>query len=55
MRRVSLLVLISGILVAQAPIGLGPGTMGMGMIDYFNWHKGTSSGCSTAQGANGGQ
>ena len=42
------------LLLAQAPIGFGPGTLTLGLLDYFDWYTATPSGCSTAQGANGG-
>ena len=51
---VVVVLLFACLLLAQAPIGFGPGSMGLGMLDYFDWYIGTPSGCSTAQGANGG-
>src|SRR5450759_4430322 len=57
MRLVStvLLALVFACLVlAQAPIGFGPGTLSLGLLDLFDWYGATASGCSTAQGANGG-
>ena len=49
MRHVSLallMVVFACLLLAQTPIGLGPGTIGLGQIGYFNWHLATASGCS---------
>src|ERR1035441_4266472 len=56
MRLISacLLLMISSMLLAQVPIGFGPGTQGLGRLDFFDWYLGNASGCSTAQGANGG-
>jgi hypothetical protein len=34
------------LLTAQAPMGLGPGASGTGLIDIFDWYAGTPSGCT---------
>jgi hypothetical protein len=46
----------AGLLLAQTPIGFGPGTiaLGSGLLDFFDWYAGSPSGCSTAQGPGGG-
>lgn len=57
MRLASLLLLVpifACLLLAQAPIGFGPGTISPGLLDVFDWYPATASGCSAAQGANGG-
>lgn len=47
LRIVSIIVLFVVLLVAQQSIGLGPGgsTLSIGLVDTFNWHAATPSGC----------
>jgi hypothetical protein len=49
MRLVSMLLptLVSAsLMLAQVPIGLGPGTSSQGVIDSFDWYTATASGCT---------
>ena len=34
------------LLLAQAPVGFGPGTQGVGLLDFFDWYAATPSGCT---------
>src|ERR1035437_8307673 len=43
---VGLLALVVGSLMAQAPIGVGPG----GKVDVFDWYSATASGCTAGAG-----
>ena len=42
--------ILACLLLAQAPVGLGPGTLGGGMLDYFDWYAATPSGCTAGAG-----
>jgi hypothetical protein len=49
MRLVSTILLtliLACLLLAQAPIGFGPGTLSVGLLDYFDWYAATPSGCT---------
>ena len=49
MRPVKLILpalLVACLLPAQSPIGLGPGTVSVGLLDRFDWYTATASGCS---------
>ena len=49
MRPVKLILpalLVACLLPAQSPIGLGPGTLSVGLLDRFDWYTATASGCS---------
>jgi len=50
-----LLLLISGLLLAQVPVGVGPGAAAgiLGIMDTFDWYLGTGAGCSNSQGRSG--
>ena len=40
-----LTLLFACMLLAQSPIGFGPGTsLGVGLLDYFDWYLGSASG-----------
>jgi hypothetical protein len=38
--------ILACLLLAQAPIGFGPGTLSVGLLDYFDWYAATPSGCT---------
>jgi hypothetical protein len=49
MRLVSTILLtliFACLLLAQAPIGFGPGTLSAGLLDLFDWYAATASGCT---------
>src|ERR1035438_6263911 len=34
------------LLLAQSPIGFGPGSLSPGLLDYFDWYPAAASGCT---------
>jgi hypothetical protein len=44
------IVIFACLLLAQAPIGFGPGTLSPGLIDVFDWYAATASGCVAGTG-----
>ena len=46
MRLVSLLLVFTCLLLAQSPIGMGPGSLSVGLLDLFDWYRGTGVGCT---------
>ena len=49
MRLVSTILLtliLACLLLAQSPIGFGPGSLSPGLVDYFDWYTATASGCT---------
>ena len=49
MRLISTLLsilILACLLMAPAPIGFGPGTLSIGLLDLFDWYGATSSGCT---------
>src|SRR5204863_825089 len=49
MRPVKLILpvlLVACLLPAQSPIGFGPGTLSVGLLDLFDWYTATASGCN---------
>ena len=41
-----LTLILTCLLLAQAPIGFGPGSLSIGLLDYFDWYAATASGCT---------
>ena len=50
-RPILLALVAACLLLAQAPIGFGPGTLSPGLLDLFDWYTATASGCT--EGARG--
>ena len=49
-RTILAALILSCMLPAQVPIGFGPGTSSVGLLDYFDWYIGTASGCTPGNG-----
>jgi hypothetical protein len=46
MRFTIALLILACLVFAQAPIGFGPGTLSVGLVDLFDWYAATASGCT---------
>lgn len=42
--------ILACLLLAQSPIGFGPGTLGEGLLKNFDWYSATPSGCTPSAG-----
>ncbi len=45
-KLIPLIVMAGCLVLAQAPIGFGPGTLSIGLLDLFDWYAATASGCT---------